>query len=66
MSTKQKDCPFCNFCKKYSGIKKFLTDHNSSIHKELHYKTKSECEDNTQLTKHVKKVKRKKKTERSN
>lgn len=61
MSTEHEECPFCYFCGKYFGTKKFLKDHNSSKHKELHDMTESESEDNTQLTKHVKKVKQKKK-----
>ena len=61
MSTEHEECPFCYFCEKYFGTKKFLKDHNSSKHKELHDTTESECEDNTQLSKHVKKVKHKKK-----
>ena len=66
MSTEHEECHFWHFCEKYFGTKKFLKDHNSSKHKELHDTTESECEDNTQLTKHVKKVKQKKKNKRSN
>ena len=49
-----KNVIFGYFGEKYFRTKRFLKDHNSSHHKELHDTTEIECEDNTQLTKHIK------------
>ena len=60
MSTGHEERPFCYLCGKYFGTKKFLKTHYKTTQKEFKDMTESEGEENNQLTKDIKKAKKKK------